>query len=97
MNGLGTSLVWSAVQVSLFCLVGSIVYALSKRRGPSAGALVALAAVLLVFGVSMLALSPWPHWWDLSPRTNSVAVVAAQDEPAPPVEDSDSRVTSRQH
>ena len=63
MNGLGTSLVWGAVQVSLFSLVGVVAYTLVRRRGPYAGALAVLAAIVMVLGVSVLAFSPWPHWW----------------------------------
>jgi hypothetical protein len=33
MNGLGTSLVWGAVQVSLFCLVGAIIIVFALTDG----------------------------------------------------------------
>jgi beta-lactamase regulating signal transducer with metallopeptidase domain len=79
MNGLGTSLIWGAVQVSLFCLVGAIVYVFSRRRGPAAGSLAALAAVLLVFGVSILSLSPWPRWWEMKPIPADESIVAKRD------------------
>ncbi len=87
MNGLGTSLVWGAVQVSLFCLVGAILYLLCRRRGPSAGALVALVAVLLVLGVSILALSPWPHWLELSPQSTDAVATAENPEPVVQLDD----------
>ncbi|CAN5424735.1 hypothetical protein BH10PLA2_BH10PLA2_05820 [soil metagenome] len=73
MNDLGTALLWGAVQVSLFSLTGGLIYLFARRRGPAAGSLVALAAVLLVFGVSLLTLSPWPHWWSLSDQADNSA------------------------
>ncbi|HEV8059575.1 MAG TPA: M56 family metallopeptidase, partial [Gemmataceae bacterium] len=87
MNGLGTSLIWGAVQVSLFCLVGAFLYLLCRRRGPSAGALVALVAVLLVLGISILALSPWPHWLELSPQSTDAVAAVDKAEPVMELED----------
>jgi beta-lactamase regulating signal transducer with metallopeptidase domain len=78
MNGLGSLLLWSGVQVSLFALVSGIVYVLARRRGPAAGSLIALAAVLLVFGVSLLTFSPWPHWWSPGAELVQRAPVAPQ-------------------
>jgi prepilin-type processing-associated H-X9-DG protein len=92
MNGLGSSLVWGAIQVTLFCVVGAFVYVLSRRRGPSTGALVAFAVVLLVFAVSLLALSPWPHWWDLNPQIAGAATVAVDNEPTAASEGPDDSV-----
>jgi beta-lactamase regulating signal transducer with metallopeptidase domain len=86
MNNLGTTLLWGAVQVSIFSLTGATFYLVARRRGPATGSLVALAAVLLVFGVSLLTLSPWPHWWSLSDQASERSLTNAQKswvEPEP--------------
>ena len=79
MNGLGSLLLWGGVQVSLFALAGAIIYVFARRRGPAAGSLIALVAVLLVFGVSVLTFSPWPHWW--SPGVPNVELAQGAAEP----------------
>jgi formylglycine-generating enzyme required for sulfatase activity/beta-lactamase regulating signal transducer with metallopeptidase domain len=63
MNTLGLGLVWWCVQATLFLLAGLAVYVVSRRRGPAVGALTASATLLVLTGVSLLALSPWPVWW----------------------------------
>jgi len=68
MNTLGTAVVWGVVQVTLFSLVGAVVYALARRRGPAAGALAATASLAVVMAVTVLAFSPWPRWLTVAPR-----------------------------
>jgi len=41
--------------VGLFSLVGAVVYALARRRGPAAGALAATASLAMAVVVSVLA------------------------------------------
>ncbi|HEV3004659.1 MAG TPA: DUF1559 domain-containing protein [Pirellulales bacterium] len=68
MNTLGTAVVWGAVQVTLFSLVGTAIYAFARRRGPAAGALAATASLTVAVAVSLLAFSPWPRWLTVAPR-----------------------------
>ena len=65
MNSLGAGLVWSSVQVSLLVLAGGFVYLLLRRRGPAAGANVALTLLVIAIGLPILSLAPWPNWWRL--------------------------------
>jgi len=79
MNTLGTAVVWGIVQVTLFSLVGAVVYALARRRGPAAGALAATASLVMAVVVSVLAFSPWPRWLTMAPRTGEKAANIEQD------------------
>jgi prepilin-type processing-associated H-X9-DG protein len=67
MNAFGASLVWTAVQVTLFALVGAVIYGLARRQSPAAGALAVLAILAGIIGLTGLMASPWPCWW--SPMT----------------------------
>jgi beta-lactamase regulating signal transducer with metallopeptidase domain/biopolymer transport protein ExbD len=62
MTIFSTSLVWLAIQVTLFCLVSAVVYIIARRFGPRFGALVASASLLIVGTLGLCALSPWPNW-----------------------------------
>src|SRR5207247_1509705 len=74
MNELGVLLLGAAVRCTAFAVLGVLMYALLRRQGPSAGALVALATLLMLVAVSVLSLSPWPRWWAFVPP--GVAVTA---------------------
>jgi hypothetical protein len=65
MNALGISLVWIAVQVTLFCLAGTAVYLIARRRSAS-GASVLCGILVLTVGIAALSVSPWPSWWTLN-------------------------------
>ncbi|HEV7223257.1 MAG TPA: hypothetical protein VGN42_11190, partial [Pirellulales bacterium] len=84
MNTLGLELVWWSIQATLFTLAGLIVYFIARRRGPATGALTASTTLVVLAGVSILTLSPWPHWWTLAgavrrsvPREEAAATEAA--------------------
>jgi beta-lactamase regulating signal transducer with metallopeptidase domain len=66
MNALGLVLAWTALQVTVFCLVGIGLYLLARRRNPAAGALAAWSVLLIATGMSALGVSPWPRWWTLA-------------------------------
>lgn len=63
MNALGIVACWLALQATVLASVGAACYVLARRRGPVAGGLAALTTLVVVLGVSGLALSPWPQWW----------------------------------
>ena len=77
MNAFGASLLWGILQVTLFTFAGLAVYLIARRRGPAAGSLAASACLLMAVGVSILALSPWPHWVTLAPADRAAADGAA--------------------
>jgi len=79
MNAIGLLLVWTAVQVSVFCLAGIGLYAVARRRSPAAGAWAAGTALALAVGISALALSPWPRWWSLDAAEPTAQVTANED------------------
>jgi hypothetical protein len=62
MNAFGLALVWVSLQVSVLCLVAMAVYLIARRGSPNAGAAATLSGLLLVVLLSVVALSPWPHW-----------------------------------
>lgn len=62
MNTAGISLLWLAIQVTLLCLLGSVIY-LSVRRGDSATRSLLIVTIIAgVLGVSVASVSPWPAW-----------------------------------
>ena len=90
MNTLGLELVWWSIQATLFSLAGLIVYFIARRRGPATGALSASTTLIVLAGVSILTLSPWPHWWTLAgpvrrsiPREEAAATEAAGSSALP--------------
>ncbi len=90
MNTLGLELVWWSIQATLFSLAGLIVYFIARRRGPATGALSASTTLVVLAGVSILTLSPWPHWWTLAgpvrrsiPREEAAATEAAGSSALP--------------
>ncbi|HUY35723.1 MAG TPA: DUF1559 domain-containing protein [Pirellulales bacterium] len=80
MNTLGTAVVWGVLQVTLFSLVGAVVYTLARRRGPAAGALAATASLTVAIVVSVLAFSPWPRWLTVAPGAGAQAADAAESQ-----------------
>ena len=64
MSELGLILSWAALQVTLLALAGVALYALAVRRGPGAGAPVAVACLAASAVLTVLALCPLPAWWN---------------------------------
>ena len=62
MNGLSMSIVWCAVQVTLFLVLAAPVYLLARRLHPRAGTVAALGSLMAVVALSLLAGSSWPRW-----------------------------------
>lgn len=91
MNEIGISLLWCAVQATLYLLVGASVYAVMRRLGPASGAAVAGSTLVVLCGVSAAAFSPWPRWWTLSADDASRSVqnspTTAATEGTDPVSD----------
>ncbi|HVX10446.1 MAG TPA: M56 family metallopeptidase [Pirellulales bacterium] len=83
MNALGISLLWTACQVTVFCLAGQAVYLIARRRHPAWGAAVACGVLVMAAGVAALSISPWPRWWTArsSAALRSAATAAAITDP----------------
>jgi beta-lactamase regulating signal transducer with metallopeptidase domain len=62
MNALGIAIVWCVLQVTLVAIMTGGLYFLVRKIWPAAGEAVALSSLLVVIGLSVMALSPWPHW-----------------------------------
>jgi hypothetical protein len=73
MNALGVLLIGAAVRCTAFALLGLLLYAVLRRKGPSAGSLVALTTLMILVAVSALSLCPWPRWWTVAPRAVALA------------------------
>ena len=82
MSTLGIVLAWGAVQVTLFSVVGAVIYALARRRGPAAGSLAALASLLIVLAVTLLVFSPWPRWYSAGTEHAEIAANGSATIPA---------------
>jgi beta-lactamase regulating signal transducer with metallopeptidase domain len=65
MNAWGVVLLWSAVQVGVFLLLGTAVYGVVRRRNPATGAWTLAAVLIAAIGLSAIAISPWPRWWSV--------------------------------
>lgn len=78
MNGLhqlGVQLVWVVVQVTLFLVLGTLLYAAMRRRGPAVRALLAGGTLTISLVLAGFALSPWPRWWSVSfPTSTPIAI-----------------------
>ncbi|HUY92369.1 MAG TPA: M56 family metallopeptidase [Pirellulales bacterium] len=82
MNALGISLVWMALQTSLFCLAATGLYLFARRRHPALGASTLCGVLLITVGIATLSFGPWPRWRtlaDLGP-TGPTADAAAKTE-----------------
>jgi beta-lactamase regulating signal transducer with metallopeptidase domain len=79
MNELGISLLWCAIQATLYLLVGLVLYAIVRRFGPAPGASAAASMLVVLCCVSIAAFSPWPRWWTLLAND---AQRSADDPPA---------------
>ena len=64
MNDLGLTLLWLAVQVALLLAPALALNALASRRGPAAGASVAVLSLGLVVALNVMLLVPRIEWSD---------------------------------
>jgi beta-lactamase regulating signal transducer with metallopeptidase domain len=62
MNTLNLALVWCVFQVTLLASAAALAYVIVRRFGPAAGALAALAGLILCASLAVFAYSPWPRW-----------------------------------
>ncbi|HZZ29095.1 MAG TPA: M56 family metallopeptidase [Pirellulales bacterium] len=62
MNALTSAILWMAVQVLLFSLVGGAAFVLLRRRGPSAAVACAATVLALTLPLVFCLASPWPQW-----------------------------------
>jgi len=80
MNALGIALVWCVIQVSLLSGVVVVLYAATRRSGPSARALAAFAGLVLIVVLSALMFSPWPRWQSRADVAGDSVNVSEQGE-----------------
>ena len=73
MNALGITLIWSALQATLFCLAGTALYFLARRRDPALGASTLCAVLAMAAALAGTAISPWPRWRILSDAGRAVS------------------------
>lgn len=69
MSQFAIAVLWCVVQVTLVSLLALSVCAVARRFAPAAGTSVPLAGLVLIIGLSILALSPWPSWFDFAPTS----------------------------
>lgn len=64
MNSWATAILWGMLQVTLLTTFGLSLYAVARRRGPAAGALVTVGTLLAVLTITALAIVPLPVDWN---------------------------------
>jgi prepilin-type processing-associated H-X9-DG protein len=83
LNEIGLNVIGVLARGTVFAALGLALCALLRRRGPSASAFVALATLVGMAGVSALAATPWPHWWNLE-ASDSAPALANRPSPLAP-------------
>jgi beta-lactamase regulating signal transducer with metallopeptidase domain len=76
LHPLGVQLIWAAGQVTIVLALGAVLYVVAHRRGPAMRALFAAGTLATALGMTLLVLSPWPHWYNVSlapAPSNSIA------------------------
>lgn len=66
MNALGMVLVWTALQVTVFCLAGAALYLASRRLHAAWQAALLFGVLMITVGIAALSISPWPCWLTLA-------------------------------
>lgn len=90
MNYLGLTLLWCAIQVTIFAVASAALYLSMRKRSPAARSTVLATSLVSVILLTCLAWSPWPRWVpESSPRpatTNAsqrvVPDLASNSEPS---------------
>lgn len=62
MNYLGLTLLWCAIQVTIFAVAAVVLYLSMRRRSPAARSTVLASSLVSVILLTGLAWSPWPRW-----------------------------------
>jgi beta-lactamase regulating signal transducer with metallopeptidase domain len=84
LHQLGVQLIWGIGQVTVVLSLGVVFYIAARRRGPAMRSLFAAAALSTALGMTLLMLSPWPRWYNVSlaPSAGEAAKVAGDiDDP----------------
>jgi hypothetical protein len=86
MNSFGLLLLGCMIRGTALAAIGLLVGAVVARRSAAAGSLVSLKTLLVLFLVPIAVVSPWPHWWTLSPEPvrNAIPRVEPRVEPRGP-------------
>lgn len=80
MNDFATTLIWGALQATVFASLGVLIYLMARRRGPATAALSALTTLMMAACICLVAFSPWPRWWNLQAGDPGHAVKADAPE-----------------
>jgi beta-lactamase regulating signal transducer with metallopeptidase domain len=62
MNSLGIALMWCVAQVTLIGVLAAGLYLVLRRLNPAAAVSVLCTSMVVVIGLSLMAVSPWPRW-----------------------------------
>ena len=84
MTPITMTLLWCALQVTLFALVASVGYLLVRRINSATSTATLVGSLALVLGITLLAASPWPRWQfeaneSLQAKAAPKVVVASED------------------
>ena len=83
MNDLGILLVGSIVRCTLVAALGVLLVVALRRQGPATGATIAATTLLVLIGVSGLAIAPWPRWWTVGSGAEGVRTPRSSSAKAP--------------
>jgi beta-lactamase regulating signal transducer with metallopeptidase domain len=75
----GVQLIWAVGQVTVVLAVGTALYLVAARRGPAMRSLFAGAALATALGMTLLVISPWPRWHNISLAPAADSVDAIED------------------
>jgi prepilin-type processing-associated H-X9-DG protein len=81
MNELGVSILWCMGQVTAVGVLGWLLCVAARRIHSTAGSAIAVATLAIVVGLTCLAASPWPRWWDRAAREIPPPLVATTSAP----------------
>jgi len=81
VNEIGVVVLGAVARGTAFAGIGWVFCLLLRRRGPSASAMIALATLVGMVGVSALGVSPWPRWWSLETDRSDRTLVKAEVPP----------------
>jgi beta-lactamase regulating signal transducer with metallopeptidase domain len=98
LHQLGVQLIWGVGQVTIVLSLGVLFYVAARRRGPAMRSLFAAAALSTALGMTLLMLSPWPRWYNVSlaPAIETREGATDDGEPANAVKPQAANLVDRQ-
>src|SRR5215813_9838301 len=80
MNAGISMVLWMALQVALFSIVGLLSFVLFRRRGPNGAVACAAVVLALTLPLALMVASPWPRWTWKSEISNFKSQITSTDE-----------------